>query len=79
MLPSEITVGINQENYSLPLSTVSLPAAREDLKRANQRETHDGHLKGTMARTPEALLPFTLPLDSYYPGVWATLNRQIGT
>ena len=40
MLSSEITVGINQENYSLPLSTVSLPAATEDLERANQRERY---------------------------------------
>lgn len=80
MLSSEITVGINRESYNLPLSTVSLPAAREDLKRANpKRDRQDGHLKGTTARTPEAVLPFILSLDSYYPDDCAALNRQAGT
>lgn len=73
MLLREIIVGKNQESYSLPLSTVSVPAAKEDLTRANpQRDQQDGQLK-----TPEAVLSFTLSLDCYYPGVWATLNRQI--
>lgn len=58
MLLHEITVGINQESYNLPLSRVSVPAAEDDLKRAETATTSISKHHGTKSGSCPSLHSF---------------------